>query len=218
MTENNFIFSISTACQNEDHCEIPINCVKSIRNFYPNSEIYIVDSNSSEKSHIPILKKMGCIISDLNNLNYEAGAMWDTFDKIKRDKYIFLQDSILLLGNIDEFINKDVAIFGNMYSNWYGCSQVHIDWIVSNILNSDYRLENLTNGFNLVQYNSFIISQEILNKFKNKNLHKILPINKIGSCGMERILGIALTLEGYPIHQEMQVHRHLLQKTLIYRQ
>jgi hypothetical protein len=217
-TNNDFVFSISTRCENDSHTQIPINCVRSIRNHYPNSDIFIVDSNSPVKTHINDLKEMGCIISELENLNYESGAMWETYNKIKKDKYIFLQDSILLLGNIDEFIKKDVAIFGNLISNWEGCGQEHIEWIHQNILNSDYRLENLSNGFNLVQYNSFIVSRNILNKFKDKNLDKILPLNKIGSCGMERILGIALSLEGYPINEEIQVHRNLIQKTLTYRQ
>ena len=218
MSNNNFIFSICTRCENETHIQIPINCVTSIRKFYPDSEIYIVDSNSPIKSHIPILKEMGCMISDLENTNYESGAMWDTYNKIEKDKYILLQDSHILLGNIDEFINKDVSILGEVIYNWDGCSQENIDWIVSNILNSDYRLENLTDGFKLVQYNSFIVSRDILSKFKNKNLDKILPINKIGSCGMERILGIALTLEGHPIHQGMQVSRNLIEKILMNRQ
>jgi hypothetical protein len=217
-TKNDIIFSISTKCENEKHCQIPINCVESIRKFYPESDIYIVDSNSPIKSHISILEKMGCQISELNNLNYEAGAMWDTFTKIDKKKYIFLQDSTLLLGNIDEFIAKDMAVFGNIISNWDGCGQHHINWIKENILKSDYRLEDLKNGFKLVQYNCFIVSKEILIKFKNKNLDKIQPINKVGSCGMERILGIALTLEGYPIHNEIKVPNNLFLKKLTYRQ
>lgn len=218
MLNNNFIFSVSTRCENESHCEIPINCVLSIRKFYPDSEIYIVDSDSPILSHISTLKDMGCQISDLKNINYESGAMWDTFKNKEKDKYIFLQDSISLLGNIDDFISKDVSVFGNIYSEWYGCGIEHIEWIKNNITNSDYRLEDIVNGFNIVQYNSFIVSKEILKKFKNKKLDKIQPTNKIGSCGMERILGIALTLEGYHINHEIQISSHLVNKKLTYRQ
>jgi len=215
-TNKDFIFSISTRCETDAHTQLSINCVKNIRNFYPDSEIFIVDSNSPIKNHIEPLKEMGCVISDLENINYESGAMWDTYNKFEKDSYIFLQDSILLLNNIDEYIKKDVSIFGRIYSNWAGCGQEHIDWINQNLLNSNYSIPE--QGFNLVEWNSFIVSREILNKFKQKNLDKIKPTNKVGSCGMERILGIALNSEGYIINDEIRIPENFYQKTHIYRQ
>jgi hypothetical protein len=216
MINKSLIFSISTRCENELHTQLPINCVKSILNFYPDAEIVIVDSCSPNKTHIPVLKDLGCIISDLDNVNYEAGAMWDTFSKFDRDYYIFLQDSMVLLGNIDEFINNEVTSVGNLIPNWEGCEPFHIEWVRDNINKSEYYF--LETGFNILQYNSMIVSKNILNKFKSKNLDKILPINKIGSCGMERIFGISLQLEGYPINENSLLPKHLIQKTWTHRQ
>ena len=211
-----FIFSITTRCEEDIHTQLPINCVKSIREFYPDSEIVIVDSNSPNRNHIPILIEMGCIISDFNNINYEAGSIWDTFNKFNRDIYIFLQDSMVLLGNIDEFINKELTVIGGIIPNWEGCNMTHVDWVRNNIVKSDYSF--LENGFNILQYNSMIVSREILDKFKSKNLDKILPINKTGSCGMERIFGIALLLDGHTINENIKLPENLIQKTWINRQ
>jgi hypothetical protein len=214
--QKSFVFSISTRCEDENHCQIPINCVKSIRTFYPDADIFVVDSNSPIKNHIEPLKEMGCLISDLKNINYESGAMWDTYNKIEKDSYVFLQDSILLLGNIDDYINEELSIFGRIYPNWIYCGQHHIDWVNENMLKTDY--PPIKEDFNIVEWNSFIVSRKILNKFKDKNLDKILPTNKIGSCGMERILGIALNFEGYTISEDIRIPENLYKKTFTYRQ
>jgi hypothetical protein len=211
----NIIFSISTRCENESHTSLALNCVKSIKKYYPDSEIVVVDSNSPDKSHIDKLKEYDCIISDLKNVNYEAGAIWDTYNKFNKKTYVFLQDSMVLLGNIDEFLVKDYVVLGNIYSNWFGCDDRTIKWIKENVSKTKY--QTAPENFNMVQYNSMIISRDILDKFKSKNLDKILPIDKVGSSGMERIFGIALTLEGHPISKETQLPQNLINKTWIRR-
>jgi hypothetical protein len=211
-----FIFSISTRCETETHCTLPIDCVKNIQTHYPDCEIVIVDSNSPSNSHLNTLNNMGCTISDLINVNYEAGAIWDTFSKYDRDYYIFLQDSMLLLGNIDFCFEKEVTMVGDIHHSWSGCENQHIDWIKENISLSNYGL--FDENFYILQYNSMIVSKNLMLKFKSNNLDKILPINKIGSCGTERTFGIALSYEGFPADASIQLPQHLIKKTWMNRQ
>ena len=216
ITINDVVFSISTRCETKSHCQLPIACVLSIKNIYPDSKIVIVDSNSPEKSHIPELINLGCEISDLENINYETGAMWDTFEKVKKQRYVFLQDSMLLLGNIDPFLQKEFTSLGDIHYNWYGAGDRHIDWVRNNIKLSDYLF--METGFSILQYNSMIISDSLLEKMKLKKLNKVLPVNKVGSCGMERLLGMVLSQEGFPISDSNQLPQTLIKKICMDRQ
>lgn len=215
-SDKKFIFSICTRCENDSQTKLPIDCVKHIKFFYPHADIAVVDSDSPVQSHISKLKEMGCFISDIKNNNYEAGAIWDTYSKYDRDAYVFLQDSMLLLGTIDKYLYNDITVIGDMSHNWSYCNEHHINWARENITKSNYTF--MEEGFRLVQYNSMIISKKLMSKFKSKNLDKVLPNSKIGSCSMERIFGIALTLEGYEINEKIHLPKYLIQKLSVQRQ
>jgi hypothetical protein len=211
----NYIFGISTRCENEEQSNLPITCVKSIREFYPDADIFIVDSDSPVNYHIEPLLELGCIISNKKNHNYEAGMIWETYLKFNRDVYIFMQDSMILKGNIDEYFTKDVTVIGEIYAGSYGNGEPVQNWIVENIEKTEY---DLIDNYNMVQYNSMIIQKNVMDKLKTKKLDTALPTNKYGSCGMERLFGIALTHEGYHISESIQLRQNLIHKSWINRQ
>ena len=216
--QTKIVFSICSRCETIDHINSLYNCVNSIRKFYNDADIVIVDSNSPNKNHLDTLRNDNCFISDICNTNYEAGAIWDTFKNYNKNTYIFLQDSMILLENIDEYLNSDITILGGIYRNWEsaGIDSEFANWSRQNMTYSDYK--HLDSGFTIVQYNSMIISKSLLQKLKDNKLDLVLPTNKIGSCATERTFGIALAQEGYTDLAKCQLPQNLIYKQWLNRQ
>ena len=216
--QTKIIFSICSRCENANHVAALYKCVDSIRKFYSEVDIAIVDSNSPSRDHLTELQSKNCFISELRNTNYEAGAIWDTFKLHDKEIYVFMQDSMELLSNIDDFLNSDIVILGGIYRDWEAAGVVSefSDWSRQNIINSEYN--HLDGGFTIVQFNSMIISKSLLQKLKDKKLDLVLPTNKVSSCSMERILGIALAQEGYPDLAKYQLPQNLIYKQWMNRQ
>jgi hypothetical protein len=210
------VFSICTRSETKEHSKLPIECVKSIKAIYPEAEIFIVDSNSLYREHFSKLIELGCTISDLENLNYEAGAIWETFRKVDKSKYVFMQDSMVLLENIDEYLEKKFVTFGGIHANWILTTDQIYNWGKEKIQLSDYSF--MDDGFNILQYSSMIISRDLLSKMKAKNFDKVLPTNKIGSYAMERLFGIVLKQEGIEISCENELPHTRIKKIWMDRQ
>jgi hypothetical protein len=77
-----------------------ISSVEKIKKYYPNNQIIIIDSSSPNKDYQRIIKDIdnSIVIEDIDNKNYETGAIIYAFKKYKNcfDSFLFLQDSILL--------------------------------------------------------------------------------------------------------------------------
>jgi len=168
--ESNHIFSVVSRCNTQQDCDDAVRCVESILEYHPNSDIVLVDSNSAIKSHFDQIKSYGCFIEDVQNINYETGAMWIVYftKKYTRDVYIFLQDSMTVTGNLSQYFTNDVSIV-DYCMGWEYCAESHMQWAREQLECTDFSF--LESGFPIVQYNSLIIKRSVLNKLNTKRLN-----------------------------------------------
>lgn len=93
------------------------NCVDSIKKFYHNPNIVVIDSDSPDKKYFEVLKKKKITVVNAKNKNYDTGAYWYAFKKYKNVKFFyFLQDSIVLKKNLSEYEKKDLTTIRYFYS------------------------------------------------------------------------------------------------------
>lgn len=90
----NHVFVV--ACYFDGSNKMIYSCINSIRNFHPNSDIIIVDSNSPDRSYFELSKSEKISILDSKNKNYDTGAYWLAFNNCSYDYYYFLHDSIVI--------------------------------------------------------------------------------------------------------------------------
>lgn len=195
------IFSIVCRCEKEINKQDIINVVKSIRHFHPIELIVIIDSNSPDKSYFDDLKDVFNLkIEDIGNDGYETGAMWYVYEKYVSDTYFFMQDSMELKKSLNEYMSDDVRVI-NTYVDWKAGKPEEKEFAKLNMLKSDYEYKE--NNFAMLQFNSLLVKRHVLDKLKQKNFHKIIPYDKVGSCAMERILGMALTDDGHDLKNKL---------------
>jgi hypothetical protein len=188
------IFSITSKCENQQHQCGLLDLIHSIKKFHPNSEIVVVDSDSTIKNHFDTLVSLGCYVEDIANKNYEGGAMWHTYEKYSRDSYIFLQDSMIVGDNLEQYFNEDIIVIAE-FMGWDFTDDQHKFWTKEEILKTGYSyIEDKV--FRIVTYNSMIIKRNLMSKLYSKNLNLIKPTCKIHSESMERIWGMCLFQEG----------------------
>ncbi len=212
------LFSVVSRCNTQKDSEDAVDCIKNIRQHHPNSDIVLVDSSSPSKVHFEEVRNYGCFIEDIQNNNYETGAMWSVYfaKKYNRDYYVFIQDSITVLGDLTPYFSRDVSIV-DYCIGWQYCEQRHMDWAKQNLQYTDYTY--IESEFPIVQYNSLIVSRSVLDKLHSKQLYNILPEKKYQSEAMERILGLCLYQEGYLQNPEsLKISHNLINKTWKHRQ
>ena len=195
------LFGFPCRCLDEGSKKSIIKVVKSIRNHHPLAPIVLVDSNSTDKSYFDEVKKFGNVfIEDVNNSGYEAGAVWHIYENYIADVYVFLQDTLELRRSLTEFSSQRLGVFvSHEGSGWLYADQRDMQFARTELLKTEYHHDY--DDFRIVQYNAFLAGREIMDKFKDKHLDKVIPWDKFGSSAMERIWGIALAQEGYEIEK-----------------
>jgi len=186
------IFSVVSKCDSNEHKTDLFCCINSIQKFHPNDKIVVVDSCSSDKSHFSDLEMKNVVICDISNKNYEAGAMWHVYKNFHDEKYVFLQDSMYLTESIGEYENLDFKPI-NFCDGWEHTTYLHKEWVREKLNTTKYGY--MDNGFKMIQFNSFLISRNVLDILNQNGVSNILPTNKIQSESMERLLGIVFTHE-----------------------
>lgn len=182
------------ACRFDPRRPIVFESVRAIRRFHPNAEIVVVDSASPDKSHFAELRRLGVTVDDVDNRNYEAGALWHVYRKHVRDQYVFLQDAVILRDRLDDLLQHDVS--GMMWTDsWDGCEPKHLDWARGALANSDYHW--MDSGFRMVFGCMSFCRREVLDRLAAKHFDRVLPSDKTGSEAMERLFGIAFEQEGF---------------------
>ena len=170
-------------------------CVYEIKRWHPKAEVVVVDSASPDRSYMSKLRELGITVADAENTNYEVGALWHAFENYPRDRYFLCQDSAFVQAEIESVLDRH-PISGMMYwRGWEGCQPEHIAAGRELCALTDYSY--LDDGFSMVFGCMLFARREILERFRAKNLHRALPTDKVGSCAMERVLGIALAHEGF---------------------
>jgi hypothetical protein len=181
-------------CRFDPDRPIVFECVYRLRQHHPHADILVVDSDSPDPSYAETLRPLGIQVDLAANRHYEVGALWHAYEHHRRDHYYLLQDAAVVKGNLDDLARHDVS--GMMYANdWLGCEPCHIDWAREHLAKSDYPF--LESGFRMIFGNMLFAKREVLTRLRAKNFDRVLPSDKVGSCAMERLLGIALQHEGY---------------------
>jgi hypothetical protein len=186
------IFSIVSKCESDIHKTDLFCCIDSIQKFHPNDKIVVVDSCSSDKSHFSDLEMKNVIVCDISNVNYESGGMWHVYKNFYDEKYVFLQDSMYLTDSLEKYKNLDFKPI-NFCDDWAHTTYLHKEWVKEKLSTTKYRY--LNSGFKMIQFNSFLISRNVLDILHLNGVSNILPTNKTQSEAMERLLGIVLTHE-----------------------
>ena len=170
--------------------------VASAKKWMPHERILVVDSNSEDRSYVDEVFELGAESYQAGNENYETGAWWFAYENYPGEWfYYFVHDSCEFLHSMHWVKDYEVSTFMSL-PGWSHAGQVHVDWGQKHIINSDYAF--MVEGFSLCFGSMMFIQRSLLNKLHDKGFHKILPSDKIGSCSMERLWGIALAQEGFP--------------------
>lgn len=199
-----------------DKNPIIIKNIESIKQFHPEASIAIIDSCSQNKSYIDIIKKQpyeNVYIEVVCNQQYEYGAFMHSYAKYKNfyDIFIFIQDSLILTGPIDEQLklakeNNIVCLLGHLHFNGCdGCEEI-----------MDIKKIHYPNNKLMTVWNSFIINNFTFNKAINSSIFNAIkpPTNKNGSRGWERAWTIVWENAGI----EIAVATQNIQKIFLNRQ
>ena len=179
------------ACKYSGTHNYIINLIKSIREFHPEEEIVIVDSDSQDKTYFDVVKKYNVFIEDVQNTNWMIGAYWYAFKKYKRDFYYFLHDSMIIKGNMDYLKNKDLTLL------CYFDREVNSSFNqYANRINAETKYVYNPKGFGC--YGPiFFCKRKVMEKLLEKHVDKILPLNKQETGCCEGSYGFYFESEGY---------------------
>ena len=193
------LFSIVSKCDEEIDVEIFNRCVDSIIKFHPESEIIIVDSGSKIRTQYDRFRNNEKIhIEEINNKNYETGAIWYVYENYINDTYVFLQDSMEICEPLTRYFIYDVVYMTND-SGWPDIENIEHVWAREQMENIDYNFIERDRGYTMFRYNSGILKRNTLTKLKEKKLNTLLPTHKRHSQAMERIFAMCLHHEGYDV-------------------
>jgi glycosyltransferase involved in cell wall biosynthesis len=198
-------------CKYSQEHSLLFNCLRSIREYNPEHEIFIVDSDSDDKSYFEeAAKQYGATIENIKNKNFTTGAVWHMYNNHKRDYYYFLHDSTEVLGNFDHLTKNKVVpiLLSNIGFKWpvWPVKRKHDSkW---NNANRSYKwaeekvIEHTpfnfrTSGFRCIGGPKFLCDIEVLDKLHQSGFNKILPSTKQESEMMERLWGFAFDELGY---------------------
>lgn len=93
--------------------------IEKLRLFYPDFDILIIDSDSSNKDIYSKIKQDNIMIMYTKNKNYELGALYKAFERFNNYKiYMFLQDTLIPKARIPK-LDLNNFINGNFYSCEY---------------------------------------------------------------------------------------------------
>lgn len=211
-----------------------LDCVASIKKYYLNPKIVVIDSNSPNKTYFNKLRKDNVIVLNSKNKNYDTGAYWIGFKKFSNYEYFyFLQDSVKFKANLSKFEQNTLNTFRYFLSASivggvsFNKTKKIISKKVTDIFKKDKKIHDLYgfNNINEIKWTKgqlkktkfflpltwvsvfgpiFMCKKIIMTKLKKKNFHKILPTNKEQQMCMERLFGIAFQQEGYDCTQSIQ--------------
>ena len=116
-------FIITTCVRNQTHLNYLKECVKHIRNVYPNMYIYVINDNST----LPINQINGPNIEIIPALSLRGGEinpyLFVLDPRCKHDKLVYIHDSVFIKKRIDHFIERRNEI--NFL--WYALSAINND-------------------------------------------------------------------------------------------
>lgn len=186
-------------CKWADNSKV-LESIEAVKKYHPNELVAVVDSDSSDKSYFNNLPK-DVMILDIANKNYLEGALWYCYNHFPNEDFFYLiQDSMILLKNIDELKNRDfthLSYFPFHYNEQYGHGVMR-EYSINQINKTKYQyLEPNYAVFGSTLY----IKRSLLDKIKEKGFDTVLPTNKMEHEALERLWAVVLTQEGYDIEK-----------------
>lgn len=182
-----------------------VECVKSIRKYYKDELIVVVDSDSNDKSYFDKIKEYDSEVLDVGNKNYVNGALWHCYRKYKDEKFFYvIQDSMKIKMNFDYVEDLDftcIASFPNTCwaENFEGGSEEHKRLAKELISKTNYKYLESNIDWHPVFGNSVFISRKLLDSLEKNGYDKCLGENKQGEEATERIWGMVLYQEGIDV-------------------
>tara|TARA_R110002096_G_C14639352_1_gene725454 strand:+ start:3283 stop:3939 length:657 start_codon:yes stop_codon:yes gene_type:complete len=190
-----------TICAKDPTIELK-RTIDNALSIYKNADIIVIDSDSSDTSTYELLesdeKYNNVSVLYHMNLNYELGAWKIAYKNYPNySHYMFIQDSTLPIAKLSYDDLDDSTVYT---WPWQYGFQTHKELLTSGVA------EHLTKGtkleqeflkymdieFSLATHNSFVANNTATNNILS--IFKTLPTCKLGSCSMERLLGLAVLL------------------------
>ena len=159
-------------------------CVNSIRNFYENNCIYIVDNNINQANIFPDLKNV-TYINPRQNLYEFNSILYLISLNLNYDYLCVLHDSSILLKKFDINYQDNCYLFWKTYCyDWSPAMNFFLDNLKLLDITYDQKIFNGINGM------MGIFSTNLLNKIKNiKNIYNIKINNKWYAVSSELLFG-----------------------------
>ena len=207
-----------------------LECVMSIRKYYPNDLIVVVDSDSDDKSYFDLIEKYNVVIEDISNKNFLDGALWYCFNKYDQEEFFYLiHDSMKIKMNFEYVEESDftcISSFSNTCwaENFEGGSKSQIIFAKEALSKTKYKYLDSNINWHPVFGISFFISRELLSRLKENGLSNYLPCNKMEMEASERIWGMVMYQEGIDVKSscimDTPIHikpNPIISKTFLYR-
>ncbi len=191
------LWVIPTKIDSDNFYKLLKECVESIRTHYPEgADILLVDSDSADKSYMDDPYFEGVTIANIQNKNYEMGALVYALKNYDADYYSLMQDSCRITQRVDYVFERPVTIAGGP-KDWEACDGGGRDWGLRELEKTCYK-DKILERFQMAIWQVVIAKHEILYKMMITNgLEHMLATNKHQDQAWERMLGMILTIEGY---------------------
>ena len=192
-------------CKFDPNRPAVFDAISSIKLHCPKSEVYIVDSNSQDKSYLQICRELGAVTPDWHNENYVSGATWLAYKNTNHEFYYTIHDSCRVLENLEDLESRE-AVTLRYFRSWHGVgwspnrsessdnghiNQEQFEWAESCMIDSKISAIQ-GEKFNAVLGSILFAKRETLKRLEELGLSKILPSTKDQDQTLERVMGIAL--------------------------
>lgn len=163
-----------------------VECVESIKLYYPNEKIVIVDSCSNDKSYYDIVKSNLYDFIE-GNINFEIGAYLTAYEKYpNEERYFCIHDSLIMTSRISEHDLYKLLITIQLFDGFWDDEEQK--QFAESVIG-----KTLANSKFVGCLGSMMLCDNIvLSKLSKLLKYKQLPTNKKQSCAYERILGILI--------------------------
>jgi len=181
--------------------QLLVDTVRGLNELYSEFDIVVVDSNSTDVSTYDEIRDDVMAVHLAKNDNYEIGAYKFAYELYPDyDVYMCIQDSFCpsIKVELDNLADNQICcapLYQGLhrchYADFYKPSSPH-QYLMDLVVGSQYEqyaLDHITEGFLLVQYNSFIITKGMMEQLISC-ISPILPTDKNGSAFYERMFGL----------------------------
>lgn len=194
---------IVIACKYDSERPVVKRAVETARKFLPNERVWVIDSNSTDKSYFDEIEKLGAEIHDIKNLHYDTGAYWYAYKNNPNEEFFFLiHDSCYFVKSPPEDIyDAPVTAFmtlDNPGPSWAYAIGPEITWSKEQLELTEIQFK--AKNFQMVGGPVLFVQSHILGVLREKKFDLILPTNKVPGVGAtERLWGIALQQIGIDV-------------------